>query len=1319
MKQTTKHTIRRWTGLMLAMCILGLMLPVGALADEPFYGVYTGGIEDNSHDADHEPLGDLVFPDSYILQGNENNFAALNLVFPDEEGGGNVSIKAGDIKTETDCVDEFHSYNTPGNPADGWVDSHGVYGAYVSMRDESTLKVETGKIDAAGGAVGIDLEDSSKLTMNIDGTVSGSGGISVNATHHSEADISAKDINAHDGSGIYVKENDCDDVSITIDGSVTASLDGIGINTQIDDESKMNILVTGDVNAEQGRGIHVNNGYYIPPYDNMDGSVDPEVYGNGYSTISVKGDVEAGPYGIYLQNNAGEVTVTVGERDDDGRIISGGNVSSYGTYDDIGDYCDGLFLKTDKNSTTVFSAADVTSDHGNGMMAESEGEGSTVKVSVGDVQGWGGNGIYAAAWGEGSYTTLQAGDVFGSTIGVVLDADDGSYEANGEINAELGDIQGFESGLYVNSTDGKINVSAKNIDARDLNGVDVSLDGKNEGNGVTAVIDGDIQAGTNGVQVSTYANTRYLEDENGDYIEGPDGYYLTVTETPNSYADISVTGLINADINGIKTHNGGGDFSISAAKGVSVSAIKDDLPYYDHTITGVNAQAEAGKTTITIDGGVDVFWSDRSQHLEAAGYDDEDEDQDEDWDEDDWYDDNEEDFQGNGITIANKGGEVDISINGDVSAKDGTAVTMEVYRYPDDGPTTGTTALTVKGNVSAKDGLDINNLDNTTTVEITGDLKASANGARVITETGTATVEIGGDVTASAFGVGIQNSDGTVTMDIGGSVTAGEEYAAMVQNVGNEGGISRMNIGGDLTAGENGLKIVNYSGELDVEIAGDVTADNGTGITLSGQGPGWKNNGTAVVAVGGSLSGKNGIDVDFSGKGTGTAQIIVDGDLTAAEGGIKLGEMEEHCLAPQPAVNAGAECANEAENTDPAVDIVVEETISGGIPIFVANVEAAVNFLITTWAVRPNEDNQITADQYGESVRAVEESINYIIKKEDNEKYGTLNVAGTSEKTVGTAGPEGTGAEAAGGNTQGTHTLNVAKESKELTLSVDLKEEYRKGYEVVIYNGKGDNRIKAEVTKQENGNFTFVVPWAGGVYLSFDLEKLTDSEPDPEPGPDPEPDPDPEPEPEPAKGEEPAPEPGKDPVKEPENGPEEEQKKDPAPAPQQKTEPEPEKDDKESGKDIDTDKDDDTDKDTDTGSDSEGRVLAILYGEEEAYTIWFLTGYAYKAEFKDGYTETGSYSVKDGILTLTAKDGSKRTADENWNMAFGDELTAEIVKADFSDSVKVIGEFNLNDDSVLEITDDKQEALDLGVISSSIDNPQAFDILKAILPEEA
>ena len=89
MKQTTRRNIRRWTGLMLAICIFGLMLPIGALADEPFYGVYTGGIEDNSHDADHEPLGDLVLPadfsdiqDDVYIYANENDiFRMLENIF--------------------------------------------------------------------------------------------------------------------------------------------------------------------------------------------------------------------------------------------------------------------------------------------------------------------------------------------------------------------------------------------------------------------------------------------------------------------------------------------------------------------------------------------------------------------------------------------------------------------------------------------------------------------------------------------------------------------------------------------------------------------------------------------------------------------------------------------------------------------------------------------------------------------------------------------------------------------------------------------------------------------------------------------------------------------------------------------------------------------------------------------------------------------------------------------------------------------------------------------------------------------------------------
>ena len=100
---------------------------------------------------------------------------------------------------------------------------------------------------------------------------------------------------------------------------------------------------------------------------------------------------------------------------------------------------------------------------------------------------------------------------------------------------------------------------------------------------------------------------------------------------------------------------------------------------------------------------------------------------------------------------------------------------------------------------------------------------------------------------------------------------------------------------------------------------------------------------------------------------------------------------------------------------------------------------------ITTWAVKPNENGNITEDEDGNSVNEVEESINYIIKKEDNE-YGTLSVEGTTVKTV-----------------SDDTELNVARENNPLTLTVNLKEQYRQGYDVKIYNGKGENPAEADV----------------------------------------------------------------------------------------------------------------------------------------------------------------------------------------------------------------------------------------------------------------
>ena len=91
--------------------------------------------------------------------------------------------------------------------------------------------------------------------------------------------------------------------------------------------------------------------------------------------------------------------------------------------------------------------------------------------------------------------------------------------------------------------------------------------------------------------------------------------------------------------------------------------------------------------------------------------------------------------------------------------------------------------------------------------------------------------------------------------------------------------------------------------------------------------------------------------------------------------------------------------------------------------------------------------------------------------------------------------------------------------------------------------------------------------------------------------------------------------------------------------------------------------------------------------------------------------------MKDGSLELTDQKGDKRTLDNEWKMAFGEERKAEYVKADFSDSVKIIGEFNTDEENVLRVEDDNKEPISLETIRQDIDNEYAFEILKAILPD--
>ena len=273
MKKKTRAYLRRWTGLFLAVCVF-VTMAVSALADEPaapaapeqFHGVYTGGQTYDEHSADNSPLGDLVLPAEFNLIDGQSYYPALYLEFPDEEGGGNVSVQAGDITTESaeKVVIEYYDEG----PDDYYEDHYGTYGVRVSMRDESELLLNTGSINAAGQAVSTDNYDMSKMTMNIDGTIAaGNGGISVNNHNDSDATINSGTIisgttyleNNSNGSAIEVFAEEDTDITINVTGDVhagntEAGTSGTGISTQVSHNSTATVYVSGSVTAEGAVG---------------------------------------------------------------------------------------------------------------------------------------------------------------------------------------------------------------------------------------------------------------------------------------------------------------------------------------------------------------------------------------------------------------------------------------------------------------------------------------------------------------------------------------------------------------------------------------------------------------------------------------------------------------------------------------------------------------------------------------------------------------------------------------------------------------------------------------------------------------------------------------------------------------------------------------------------------------------------------------------------------------------------------------------------------------------------------------------------------
>ena len=1495
MKKKTRAYLRRWTGLFLAVCVF-VTMAVPALADEPaapaapeqFHGVYTGGQTYDEHSADNSPLGDLVLPEDFELIDGKYSYGALELEFPDEEGGGDVSVQAGDITTESAEKVVIVYYDE--GPDDYYEDHYGTYGVRVSMRDESELLLNTGSINAAGQAVSTDNYDMSKMTMNIDGTIT-AGSTGINARNYNDSDLTINSgtivsgttylENNTNGNAIDVFAYQGTDITVNVTGDVHAGnkgagASGTGISAQTSYNSTSTVTISGSLTAEGSQGVAITNGIW-----ENDGHPNT-------TTVSIGGTVTSDGDAFHVNNNYGTVNITVGGNED---IEDAGNITSGGSYTS--------FIEADPDSKITFKAGDINgSNDTSSIRPEAHGDRSEVIVEVGNVTNTKGYGIQGSAEETDSVVDIKAGDIDAQGIGLAVDTkrdvygstEDGSIYGNGgTVTADVGIIDSGYNGISADLDDGSITVNSGKIDA-DYNGIDVETYGFNSTSGVTINVAGSVKANETGISVDswgagtrtlTYENdkeikvlkddphenwwdrTRYDEtgffilvpvEEGGEtrwekyrssdvdyeyesrgfseeeYINLPiywdvfdfDAEFETIEfeRDPENFVNISINAgseeetagsgeeaadsgeiiAVSAERAGIETSNNGGAFNIDVEGGVSVSKVRSANE--NSTITGVMAEAAAGTTNITINGNMAVFGRDPlptqggsssvpDEGDPDSGEDDPDTDEDDPGTDEDDPGTDEDDpgtdeagpgtdevnpvFVGNGIEVNSKGGEIDVLLKGSMTAEEGTGIIAQ-----NSDPDGGQAEVIVEGNITAKNGVSVLNQSSSIDVSISGNVEAGdgfgASIEHILDNGGTSSLSIGGSLSAGENGAGIVNSSGTASIRIAEGVTTEGGFGAFVANIGENSETSSLSIGGSLKAGQDGVKMVNYSGDISIDIAGDLNAADGTGVTVTNQGPNWANYGTALLTVSGDLTAKNGINVGYNGEGNGNAQVYVAGDLNAADTGIDLGVYTPPTRGGVigdvlPVTDTDAE-TDEREPV-PDVDIIVEGTISGSNPIAVNTINAVSSFLVTTWAITPNEDNQITSDLDGSSVKEFEENnINYIIKKEDNE-YGSLSVSGTSVKSIPgvTAGPAASGSSSSGSSRSAPDaaasqekTLDVAKQSTKLTLTVNLFEQFRSGYNVFITNA--GQRVDAD--RNEDGDFSFSVPWAGGVLLSFGLDPIQqEEEPKVQSGETTDPDPDPvnedqteekqteeeqteeeqteeeqteeeqteeeqteeeqteeeqteeeqteeeqteeeqtketqteETQTEETQTEETQTEETQTEEKQTEEKQTEEKQAEEKPA-DEKPEPEPEPDGEEPAE----------------KTDGSGRVLAILYGEDDAYTIWFMTGYAYKAQFSDGYTETGSYGVKDNALVLTAKSGEKRTPDGSWTIVFGENRPAAVMLADFSDSAKIVGEFNTDDSGVRVINDKAGNPRSLDAIRETINNPEAFRILKALLPQ--
>ena len=334
MKQKTRNTIRKWTGLILSICIFGLMMPIGVFAEQTngTAFTYTGGVEDSTYTGDNA-LGDLVLPDPIELEDGKTEYAALVVDFPDQEGGGDVTMKTGNLTSNANPVNKTVGYDDPEYPYPveyGWGETEITYEPHaltVKMDDSSTLDLDTGNItNTAGDAAKIVVTDLSKLELKTGAVEATEDGAEIQTSEGADIKIDFGTINV-DGNGINLQSNDSNREKAPCKTEIqTESITSGGTGIQAEsNNSDAKITVDGDINSgSAGLSLKIQYG------GTAEVTVNGDIQNSGYSgvgisaendvTVNVKTGNISGEGGVNLRNAAGtgdrsEVTIETGAID--------------------------------------------------------------------------------------------------------------------------------------------------------------------------------------------------------------------------------------------------------------------------------------------------------------------------------------------------------------------------------------------------------------------------------------------------------------------------------------------------------------------------------------------------------------------------------------------------------------------------------------------------------------------------------------------------------------------------------------------------------------------------------------------------------------------------------------------------------------------------------------------------------------------------------------------------------------------------------------------------------------------------------------------